>query len=216
MPVALASRPSPHTQAAPLESARGSSASPFSHASAQAAFSAYLDTAIPSSSPTQDGAVGKPAGSPHDHVTHMPFGPVADSPFEHPQQPEPTSNANVSEQSSHGDQDFAHYSSRHGIDAVSSGHEPSDAQVRNSLTAASQPLPPESTAELDASIVDDRHMTMSSGAALDEAVQSENAHTSPQSAGSRDAAAASDTQNPAASDMFSGLDVETSGQSNAD
>ena len=168
---------------------------------------------MPSSSPTQDEAVGKPASSPHDHVTHMPFGPVADSPFEHP---EATSTANVSEQSAHGDQDFAHYSSRHGIDAVGSGHEPGDAQVRNSLTAASQPLPPESTAELDASIVDDRHMTISSGAALDEAVQSENAHTSPQSAGGRDAAAASDTQNPAASDMFSGLDVETSVQHNAD
>jgi len=211
MPAALASSSSP--QAAPLDSAHGSGASPFSHASAQAAFSANLDTAMPSSSPTRDSAVDKPAGSPHDHVTHMPFGPVADSPFE---QPEPTSTANVSEQSTHGDQDFALYSSRRGIDAVGSGHEPSDAQVRNSLTTASQPLPPESTAELDATTVDDRHMTISSGAALDEAVQSENAHTSPQGADGRDAAAASDAQNPAASDMFSGLDVETSGQNNAD
>jgi len=214
MPAALASSSSP--QAAPLDSAHGSGASPFSHASAQAAFSANLDTAMPSSSPTRDSAVDKPAGSPHDHVTHMPFGPVADSPFVQPEQPEPTSTANVSEQSTHGDQDFAHYSSRRGIDAVGSGHEPSDAQVRNSLTTASQPLPPESTAELDATTVDDRHMTISSGAALDEAVQSENAHTSPQGAGGRDAAAASDAQNPAASDMFSGLDVETSGQNNAD
>ena len=213
MPAAVAS--SSNTQAAPLDSAQGSGVSPFSHASAQAAFSANLDTAMPSSSPTQDTAIDKPAGSPHDHVTHMPFGPVADSPFEHPEHPELTT-ASISEQSAHGDQDFAHYSSRHGIDAVGSGHEPSDAQVRNSLTAASQPLPPESTAELDASIVDDRHMTISSGAALDEAVQSENAHTSPQGAGGQHAAAASDIQNPAASDMFSGLDVETSGQNNAD
>ncbi|DBB04146.1 hypothetical protein WJX77_002566 [Trebouxia sp. C0004] len=213
MPTALPSSSSPHTQAALLDSAHGSGASPFSHASAQAAFSANLDTAMPSSAPIQDSAVDKPAGSPHDHVTHMPFGPVADSPFE---QPEPTSTANVSEQSAHGDQEVAHHSSRHGIDAVGSGHEPSDAQVRNSLTTASQPLPPESTAELDASTVDDRHMTMSSAAALDQAVQSENAHTSPQGAGGRNAAAASDAQNSVASDMFSGLDVETNGQNNAD
>lgn len=52
--------------------------------------------------------------------------------------------------------------------------EQNEAQVRNTLTAASQPLPPEATAEVDAKAVDDRFVTMSSANALEEAVQSEN------------------------------------------
>ena len=57
---------------------------------------------------------------------------------------------------------------------ASSVSEQSEAQVRNSLTAASQPLPPEAGAELDAKAVDDRFVTMSSADALEEAVRSEN------------------------------------------
>lgn len=52
--------------------------------------------------------------------------------------------------------------------------EQNEAQVRNTLTAASQPLPPDATAELDAKVVDDRFVTMSSADALEEAVRSEN------------------------------------------
>ena len=53
--------------------------------------------------------------------------------------------------------------------------EHSEAQVRNTLTAASQPLPPQVTAQADAkAAVDDRFVTMSSADALEEAVQHEN------------------------------------------
>ena len=57
---------------------------------------------------------------------------------------------------------------------ASSMSEQSEAQVRNTLTAASQPLPPDASAELDAKAVDDRFVTMSSADALEEAVRSEN------------------------------------------
>ena len=58
--------------------------------------------------------------------------------------------------------------------ASSSGQTTDEAHVRNSLTAASQPLPPEGSAQLDAGNVDERHITISSSSALEEAVQSEN------------------------------------------
>lgn len=118
-----------------------------------------------------------------------------------------------------------------GMDAVGAGHNPSDAQVRNSLTAASQPLPPESTAGIDAGRVDDRHMTISSGSALAEAVQSENdtehawsqgglSHGKSSSLGRGTASGLSpaghtadaESGTPAVEpDMFSGLNVETKG-----
>lgn len=211
-PGTVASSPSPHKQAAPLESAQGSGASPFSHASAQAAFSANLDTALPSSSQPQSSATDKPASSPYNHVTHMPFGPTADSPFE---QPEGSPTAHTSGQNTEGGQAAAQSSSRSGIDAAGSGHNPSDAQVRNSLTAASQPLPPEDMAGIDAGTVDDRHMTISSGAALDEAMRSENASASQQGAALDRPDAFTMSEGPAASDMFSGLEVESGGQDNA-
>lgn len=203
---------------APLDSYRGSGASPFSQASAQAAFSASLDTAPPSSSQTGAIAADKSASSPQHHVTHMPFGPAADSPFEHPEQPELLSDPHTSGQSTHGAQLMATSSSRSGVEAAGSGLNPSDAQVRNSLTAASQPLPPESTAELDAAVVDDRHMTISSGSALAEAVQSENATAWSQALQPSDPQAESAEATmaaPVAADMFSGLDVGANKQEDA-
>ena len=111
-------------------------------------------------------------------------------------------------------------SSSSGIDAVGSGHNPSDAQVRNSLTAASQPLPPESTAGINATGVDDRHMTISSGSALAEAVHSENASASLQDRSPKSSptgqsttvgpVAGADSGTPVAeSDMFSGLQLQS-------
>ena len=214
-PEASTSLLSSHEQTAPLGSAQGSGASPFSHASAQAAFSANLDAAMPSLPPAGPTAPDKPIASPHDHVTHMPFGPAADSPFEHPERPEEGPGLHANGQSVNTGLSVAQSSSRSGIDAAGSGLNPSDAQVRNSLTAASQPLPPESTAEIDAGVVDERHMTMSSGAALEEAMQSENANLVSQGTESldrQDVSVASDASPPVAADMFSGLDVESSGQ----
>lgn len=84
-----------------------------------------------------------------------------------------------------------------------------EAQVKNTLTAASQPLPPEATAEVDAKVVDDRFVTMSSANALEEAVQSENDVAASAEGGSAQSESQAN-QSPSArgSDMFSGLDVK--------
>ena len=214
---------SPPQQAAPLASARGSGASPFSQVSAQAAFSDNLDTAMPAQPPSAPSNPHQPGSTHHLPEAHQPFGPSADSPFEHPEEQDEVTAARPAMQSLGAGTSMPQASSHShsGIDAVDGGHNPSDAQVRNSLTAASQPLPPESTADIDAREVDDRHITISSGSALAEAVQSENASASPESrspksiptgesstAGALEADAAPGTAGPDA-DMFSGLHVES-------
>lgn len=85
-----------------------------------------------------------------------------------------------------------------------------EAQVKNTLTAASQPLPPEATAEVDAKVVDDRFVTMSSANALEEAVQSENDVAASAEGGASAQSESQANQSPSArgSDMFSGLDVK--------
>ena len=170
----LATSPSPQEpqQTAHLDSGRGSGASPFSQVSAQAAFSDNLDAAAPMVPSTSQ----HPASSPRLPEAHQPFGPTADSPFEHPSEQDRSIPARTSGTTERGGMVEGHASGSGAIDAArSSGHHPSDAQVRNSLTAASQPLPPESTADIDAGTVDDRHMTMSSGSALEDAVSAEQA-----------------------------------------
>ena len=208
-----------------MDPAQGSGASPFSQASAQAAVSDIQDTARPEAAPSN------PGKAPQLPPAHQPFGPSADSPFEHPEQQDRTTAAQAPVQHEGVGNSMPQALSDGGVDAVGSGHNPSDAQVRNSLTAASQPLPPESTADIDAGGVDDRHMTISSGSALAEAVQSENAseHALLQGgslhgkSSSRDLGMASglspagqttdaESGTPAAEpDMFSGLHVESKG-----
>ena len=214
-------------QPTPLASAQGSGASPFSHASAQAAFSDNLDTSMPApTTPTAPSGPNQPGSIPHHRPeAHQPFGPSADSPFEHSDEQDNLAAAQTSIQSEGGAGNAVpQASSSSGVDATGSGHNPSDAQVRNSLTAASQPLPPESTVDIDAGVVDDGHMTISSGSALAEAVQSENATAFSQGRSQKSLSAGqsfadelfpvvqthnaeSDTQ----SDMFSGLHVESKG-----
>lgn len=214
---------SPPQQTAPLASARGSGASPFSQVSAQAAFSDNLDAAMPAQPPSAPSNPHQPGSTQHLPEAHQPFGPSADSPFEHPEEQDKVTAARPPTQSFDAETSMPQASSHShsGIDAIDSGHDPSDAQVRNSLTAASQPLPPETTADIDAREVDDRHMTISSGSALAEAVQSENASASPQSrspkalstgdsntAGAHAADADAGTPGPE-NDMFSGLHLES-------
>ena len=79
--------------------------------------------------------------------------------------------------------------------------------MRNTLTAASQPLPPEATAEVDAKAVDDRFVTMSSADALEQAVQSEN-DVAAAVGGSGGSSLQSPQQSAGQPDMFSGLNVE--------
>lgn len=212
---------SPPQQAAPLASARGSGASPFSQVSAQAAFSDNLDAAMPAQPPSASSNPHQPGSTHHLPEAHQPFGPSADSPFEHPEEQDGSTAAQPPMQSLGAGSSMPQASSHSGIDAVDSGHNPSDAQVRNSLTAASQPLPPESTADIDAGEVDDRHMTISSGSALAEAVRSENASASPQSRSPKSLptgesssagahAADADPGTPGReNDMFSGLHLES-------
>ena len=231
-------------QPSPVDSAQGSGASPFSQMSAQATFSENLDTAAPGSNHSAPLTSQQPSSSPHLPEAHQPFGPTADSPFEHPSEQDKPIPAQTSGRQA-GSHSQGPASRSGGMDASGSGHQPSDAQVRNSLTAASQPLPPETTADIDAGIVDERHMTISSSSALEDAVQSENASApSPsglcpkeatipkeqpkeQSPGSKTPLAgqqsgaessfaehqiAAETGPPtaAASDLFSGLDVDSS------
>lgn len=218
----------PQQPQAPLEAAQGSGASPFSQASAQGAPTEDPDTAMPAPTPAGASSPHQPGSVPHLPPVHQPFASSADSPFQHPDEQERTSAAATSTQNEVVGNSMPLALSSSGMEAVGSGHNPSDAQVRNSLTAASQPLPPESTADIDAGGVDDRHMTISSGSALAEAVQSENAtaslqggsHKKSSSRSSSMAGASSpaeqrtsaDSGTPAAEpDMFSGLHVESNG-----
>ena len=229
--------PSPPQQAVPLDSARGSGASPFSQMSAQAAFSDNLDDTAPMVPATAQ----QPVRSPRLPEAHQPFGPTANSPFQQPSEQDTALPAQTSRKQEEAGTVEGHVSGTGGTDAASSGHHPSDAQVRNSLTAASQPLPPESTADMDAGTVDDRHMTMSSGSALEDAVSADQASSRSQGGPSprggsplagdnarvdlapkgkqqgadsssvgQKAGDESEASATAQGDMFSGLDVETS------
>ena len=228
VPSGITTTLSSQPQASPLQSGTGSGASPFSQASAQAAFSNSLDLPRPSAIPSGQQASTNQVDHDSSHrSSQLPAGTAANSPFEQANQQNGASGAAGVEQGL-GGQGSDQSVRGSGADAVGSSH--SDGQVRNSLTAASQPLPPEASAEID-----DRHVTMSSEAALDEAVQSENA-AAPRS-GSRSPAAAGESQSPlgsvtsdggkgaaspagnttptetaakggaASSDMFAGLDV---------
>ena len=175
---------------------------------------------MPAPDPSAPSIPNQPGSIPHLPEAHQPFGPSADSPFDHPQEQARIPAAQPAMKSEGAGNSMPQASSNSGIDAVGSGHNPSDAQVRNSLTAASQPLPPESTADVDATGVDDRHMTISSGSALAEAVQSENAAASSQGRSPKSTQTGqSATIGPVAdaslgtpvpeSDMFSGLRLES-------
>lgn len=204
-------------QAAPLASAQGSGASPFSQVSGQAAFSDNLDTAMPASAPSN---AHQPGSIPHLPEAHQPSGPSAGSPFEHPEEQDRVTAAQPPMQSEGAGHSMPQALRSSGFDAAGSGHNPSDAQVRNSLTAASQPLPPESTADIDATGVDDRQMTISSGSALAEAVQAENASASIQGKSPKSSPTGqsttvgpgtdADSGTPVAeTDLFSGLQLES-------
>ena len=175
---------------------------------------------MPAPPPTAPSDPNQLGSTPHLPEAHQPFGPSADSPFEHPEEQDRIIAARPHVESQGAGNSMPQASSNSGIDAVGSGHNPSDAQVRNSLTAASQPLPPESTADIDATGVDDRHMTISSGSALAEAVQSENTSASLQGRSPKSSLAGqSSTVGPEAeadlgtpvaeTDMFSGLQLDS-------
>ena len=175
---------------------------------------------MPAPTPSATSNPHQPGSAPHLPEAHQPFGPSADSPFEHSEEQDRMTAAGAGMQSVGAESSMPPASSHSGIDAVGSSHNPSDAQVRNSLTAASQPLPPESTADIDATGVDDRHMTISSGSALAEAVQSDYASASLQGRSPKSsptgqsttvgAVADADSGTPVAeSDMFSGLQLDS-------
>ena len=182
---------------------------------------------MPAPTPSAPLSAHQPGNVPHLPAAHQPSGPSADGPFEHPKEQDMITAARPPIQTEKAENSMPQALSNSGIDAVGSGHNPSDAQVRNSLTAASQPLPPESTADIDATGVDDRHMTISSGSALVEAVQSENSSASLQGRSPKSSppgqsttvgpVADADSITPVAgSDMFSGLQLEAKSRSSAD